>query len=248
MFKLPVLNNNDQFFVYLLHLITSEFGSEAVLKGGMVLRLLGSTRKTLDIDYTFVPYSSKKDILKRVEELFSRINEIDYHIKVNSKAIRINLSFNELRAQIEINVAKELKSEVISTASILDETMSLAPRIIKIMSLDIALANKLAAWNERRLLRDLYDIYYFLSVQKVEPDWDVLDNRLSNFESRIPKLKKIKKMSRSDLADNLEKELNVITQLNIEDELKGLIDSIEVPGLVFKFKDSLSRFLILLRD
>lgn len=40
-----------------------DFKNHAILKGGMVLKLLGSTRKTLDLDYTFVPFKSKKEIV-----------------------------------------------------------------------------------------------------------------------------------------------------------------------------------------
>ena len=113
---------------------------------------------------------------------------------------------------------------------------------------DVALSNKIAAWNERRLLRDLYDIYYFLSTQNVTPDWDVLNARLSSVESRIPKLRKITKVSRSQLAESLESELKTLTQKKVDNELGGLIDIIELPGLNLKVKDTVGKFLITLRD
>lgn len=244
MTRLPVLNSNEEFFVFLLHLMAEEFGGEAVLKGGMVLKLLGSNRETLDLDYTFVPFKSKKHVLERIEKLFTDIKGIQFEIKLNSKAIRVNLSAQKLRAQIEINVAMQLKSELISTANLAPA----AARVIRIMSLDVALANKLAAWNERRLLRDLYDIYYFLSRQGIEPDWNVLDTRLGKIESRIPKLKKIQSMTRLEFADSLEEELKKIDQNRIEDELSELLDPVEVPGLSHKFKDIIGRLLILLRS
>jgi predicted nucleotidyltransferase component of viral defense system len=33
------------------------------------------------------------------------------------------------------------------------------PKIVRIVNLPIAFAHKIAAWNERELLRDLFDIY-----------------------------------------------------------------------------------------
>ena len=45
-----------------LDLLAQRFGKRAVLRGGMVLRILGSPRFTNDLDYLFVPYKSKKDI------------------------------------------------------------------------------------------------------------------------------------------------------------------------------------------
>lgn len=244
MVNLPALKNNDQLFLFLLHIIAEKFEGQAVLKGGMVLRLLGSRRKTLDLDYTFVPYNSKNDILAPIKELFESIDGLSYEVKVNSKAIRVNLSVGELRSQIEINVAKELKTEAVSTSSLLDPSMAVVARVIKVMSLDVALANKLAAWNERRLLRDLYDIFYFLNTHKLQPDWNTLDNRLSKIESRIPKLRKIKKMSRLEFSDSLEKELEELTQSKLETELSGLLETVEMPGLAYKIKDVIGRFVL----
>ncbi len=244
MIKVPPLKNNDEFFVYLLHLITEEFESEAVLKGGMVLKLLGSTRETLDLDYTFVPFKSKKDVLERIKFLFLNLEGIKSEISTNSKAIRVNLSKGLLRAQIEINVALDLKTEVVSTASIIGDASPFPARIIRIMSLDVALSNKLAAWNERRLIRDLYDIYYFVSIHNLKPDWNVLESRLNNIESKIPKLKKIKSMSFTQFTDALELEIKNLTQERIETELEGLVSHTEIPGLAYRIRIAVKSLIL----
>ena len=43
-------------------------------------------------------------------------------------------------------------------------------RIIRVMNFNTALAHKLAAWNERDLIRDLYDAYYLFVVLHARPD------------------------------------------------------------------------------
>ena len=49
-----------------LDLFAQKFDKRAILRGGMVLRILGSPRFTNDLDYLFVPYESKKDIVSGV--------------------------------------------------------------------------------------------------------------------------------------------------------------------------------------
>ena len=119
--------------------------------------------------------------------------------------------------------------------------------IIKIMSLDVALSHKLAAWNERRLFRDLYDAYYLLEVQKVGPDKEILSSRLAQIESRLPKMKKIKTMSIEQFLDQLNLELVTLSQSDLNAELEGVLDEVELAGLAFKLKDCLSRLIVSLR-
>jgi predicted nucleotidyltransferase component of viral defense system len=176
MIEMPELKTQDDLFLYLMHVIHEKYQDSAILKGGMVLRLLGSQRETLDLDYVFVPFCSKKEIFSSIEELFESIEDLKSTISMNSKAIRINIEYESLRAQVEINVSEKVKSTAISTANLKESHNPTSARIIKIMSLDVALANKMAAWNERRLLRDIFDIYYFLEVQNVLPDLEVLEN------------------------------------------------------------------------
>lgn len=42
--------------VWVMHRFARALGEQAVIKGGMALRLLDSPRSTNDIDYVFVPY------------------------------------------------------------------------------------------------------------------------------------------------------------------------------------------------
>jgi hypothetical protein len=62
------------------------------------------------------------------------------------------------------------------------------------MDFSVALSHKLAAWNERRLLRDLYDAYFLYKMVGVLPDKKILMRRLAKVDSRLPRLIKVKKM------------------------------------------------------
>ena len=48
----------------IITLFTDEFGSGAILRGGMVLQLLDSPRLTNHLDYLFVLFQSKNEITK----------------------------------------------------------------------------------------------------------------------------------------------------------------------------------------
>ena len=243
MLKLPKIENRDTLFFFLIHIISDEFKGHAILKGGMVLRLLGSKRETIDLDYTMIPYKSKNDVLDDIKKLFTEIEGIDFEIKVHSKMIRVLVTASKINVQVEINVAQEIKIDVISTASLKDSINSTAPKIIKIMSLDVALAHKLAAWNERRLVRDLYDVFYLYEIQNIFPDKETINHRLDNINSRIPALKKIRKMTIKDFLKILKKDVDQLTQKNINSELESLLDETELSGLSMRMKNSINRLI-----
>ena len=57
-----------------MDLFARKFGRNAVLRGGMGLRILGCERLTNDLDYVFTPFKSKNDI---VEDVISALKEIE---------------------------------------------------------------------------------------------------------------------------------------------------------------------------
>ena len=71
----------EKLMVEVMNLFSERFSQQAILKGGMVLKLLGSLRNTNDLDYVFVPYSSKKDISGRILEVLSDLPEQSYPIQ-----------------------------------------------------------------------------------------------------------------------------------------------------------------------
>lgn len=237
----------ESIFVWLMHRISEEFEEHAVLKGGMSLRLVNCPRTTNDLDYVFVPFSSKKEIVKDLEKIVREIPNAKVSKSMNSKAIRISVKTDEVSLQIEANVSKECKSIAMSTSSLARSVNQLG-KVIQIMSFDVALSHKLAVWNERRLIRDLYDVYYIYEVIGEKPDVKTLKGRLLKIESRIPKLRKIKKMDINEFITVLKNEVGELNSKKIREELNPLFKEDELAGLDIRIKASLNRLIVYLEE
>ena len=98
-----------------------------------------------------------------------------------------------------------------------------------------------AAWNERRLLRDLYDCYFLSSRAGASPDIQVLDLRLAKIQSRLPRLKKLRSMSRNQLADELRQAATDLSDTDLEHELLGILPPEELAGLSIRIRVSVER-------
>ncbi len=168
----------ETLFLWIMHRFADVFKDHAILKGGMALRLIDSPRSTTVIDYVFVPHRSKQEIRAKVESVLGEITDAELTIELHSKMMRAEIRVDRAAIQLEANVAMECKSIPISTAAVAQQVGRPA-RVVRIMSPDWALARKLAAWNERRLLRDLYDVYFFAARLDELPDGEVLDRRLA---------------------------------------------------------------------
>ena len=174
-----MINSTEEFMAIAMDKIAMSFPENAILKGGMSLRLVDSPRGTNDLDYVFIPFKSKKDIVDILISALEEIPNVTIKHSLNSKCLRIILTSNNISIQIESNVMKECPSVILST-QLLSKKYGIAPKIIKIMSWDVALSNKIAAWCERRLIRDIYDIYFIFSILQEKPNLDVLKKRFSN--------------------------------------------------------------------
>lgn len=232
----------EALFVWFLHRISESFGEHAILKGGMALRLLNSPRSTNDLDYVFVPYSSKKEIEGKLNEILEEIPDATVSKSLNSKAINITIKIKNVSLQIEASVSKECKAIAMSTSALARQVNQLG-KIIRIMSFDIALSHKLAAWNERRLLRDLYDAYYIYEIIGEKPDLETLLVRLGKVESRIPEFRKIKRMSLEEFVQVLRENVENLSAKSLRDELRPLLDENELAGLDVKMKTSLKKLI-----
>jgi predicted nucleotidyltransferase component of viral defense system len=126
-------------------------------------------------------------------------------------------------------------------ATNLARALGQAPRVIRVMDSGVALANKLAAWNERRLLRDLYDGFLFTDQFATQPDLDVLDVRLRTVESRLPQLKRVKRISRTDFAEQLRLAVDGLSATMIQAELGSVLPSAEIPGLELRIPAAIRR-------
>ncbi len=165
---LPRPATPDGLFLWVMHRFTEVFEDHAILKGGMALRLVDSPRSTTDIDYVLVPYSSKKDVIDRIKAVLSEL-EAEVHIAAHSKMLRADVRVDEAAIQIEISVAATCRATPMATGGFA-RAQGQPSHVIRVMSWDHALAHKLAAWNERRLLRDLYDCYFLAQRLGESPD------------------------------------------------------------------------------
>jgi len=235
----------DGLFLWVMHRFAEVFEDHAVIKGGMVLRLLDSPRHTVDIDYVFVPFSSKKEIVTRIQEVLHEIEGAVIEIELHSKMLRANLRVDEAAIQIEANVATECEAIPIATGGFA-RSLGSPSQIVRIMSPSVSLAHKIAAWNERRLLRDLYDCYFLAGRAGASPDLAVLDSRLAKVESRLPGLKRLHSMSRGRLAEELVQATARLSDEDLEQELAGLLPPDEIAGLAVRIRVSVEKITRLL--
>lgn len=225
----------DALFLWVMHRFADEFHDHANLRGGMALRLIDSPRSTTDIDYVFAPFTSKKDIRTRVSLALRSLEGADVQISLHSKMLRAEVRLDDAAIQVEVSVASECHGVPMSTGGFARQ-LGQPARVIRIMSPEWSFAHKLAAWNERRLTRDLYDCYFFSSRLGVTLAIDVLDRRLADVVSRIPALAGRKTTSHAGLASDLRAEAASLTQDRVDAELGGLLPVAETAGLALRIK------------
>lgn len=227
----------DGLFLWVMHRFAEVFEDHAIIKGGIALRLLDCPRSTTDIDYVFVPYRSKKGIMRQVESVLSEIEGANVTSTLHSKMLRVTIELDSAAIQVELNVDMECPAIAVPTGELaIDQGQP--SRIVRVMALDRALAAKLAAWNERRLLRDLYDCYFLAGRLAEMPDMDALDARLGKIESRLPRLKKRKSMSRAEFGEELRHAAEALTEPALREELGGILPPDELVGLVPRIRSA----------
>lgn len=231
------INSNEALMTWLMNRFNQKWGEKAILKGGMVLRLLDCPRATNDLDYVFVPFKTKKDILPLVQEVIKELEGAKSLASFHSTSLRIGIHYKNFQTQIEADVDKKCKIQSISTVS-LAHKYNMLPEVISVVSLDWALAHKMAAWNERGLMRDLYDMYFIHHTLGVMPDLDILRKRLSqiHYSKKFQSSQQPKKMSLSDFCDKLDRIVGQLTFEAVKSELNGVMAPEILPGLDYKMK------------
>lgn len=230
----------DGLFLWVMHRFSERFGHEAILKGGMALRLFECPRSTTDIDYIFSPFSSKKEIEASIREVLAELEDASIDLKLHSKMIRAIVKLDAVSIQVEVSVASACSSEAMATAEFA-RGVGQPSRVVRVQARSAALAHKLAAWNERRLLRDLYDIYFLVARVGAQPDPDELSTRLARIQSRRPELKSTRSMTRTEFAEHLRLAAEGLTQAGLEEELGPLLPEEELAGLDIRVRAVLAR-------
>ncbi len=221
----------EKLLALVLDKFSQTFGKKAVLRGGMVLRVLGSARYTNDLDYVFVPYKSKKEVLPDIIACIESIPDTKYRYSLNSQCLRIVLTMDDTTIQVEVKVNNNIKTSSISN-QLLATQYNLPKRLIPIVDHSISLANKLAAWNERRIVRDIYDIWFFLTMH-VTPDEGVLLKRLKKprYSPTVKASDYFQGRTVREFYDFIRARVSKIPEKEFEDQLLDYLSPEDVVGL-----------------
>ncbi len=224
-----------------LDLFAQRFAQRAVLRGGMVLRILGSPRFTNDLDYVFVPYRSKKDMVPDIMACLKSIEGAEIRHTLNSKCLRVVLTVGGATIQIEAKAAMAARTSMASTRSFA-RAFNLPPRMVCIAEHSVALSNKLAAWNERRLIRDVYDIWFFLQMG-ILPDRETLESRLKNpdYSRLVSKRDRFVGTTADEFFEFLRHRVSTLTESDIAQSMSDYLPPEEITGLAMQFRAALTR-------
>jgi predicted nucleotidyltransferase component of viral defense system len=230
----------EALLVRVMDLFARKFDRRAVLRGGMGLRILGCERLTNDLDYVFIPFKSKKDI---VEDVISTLREIEgakIQYSLNSKCLRVALKVDDVSIQVEAKVAMDVPIQIISNKE-LALKFNLQPRLIPVVEYSVALANKMAAWNERRLVRDVYDIWFYLTMG-INPDIKTLKERLKkpSYSKLVRKEDYFRGAEVGQFYDFLRIKIRDMTDKDIENSLGDYLKKEDIAGLSMKFRAKLA--------
>lgn len=223
-----------------IHHISSAFGPEAVLKGGMSLRMYGITRSTIDVDYCFQPHKRKRgfmdDLVRIAEELF----DVPPVVTADSKKVQILGKRNGVDVIIEASAHSGFEPETIATTAVARE-VNLPPQLISVMPKSIAFAHKLGAWLDRRLARDLYDIHVYYSYLKAIPDPEILERRIVKPAYAKGVKGRPVLTSKEDFLQFLSDQADQMHDQELEDDLRGIVDERERVGIGMQILSTLRK-------
>ena len=234
-----MIEKEQELLAEILDLFAQEFPEQAILRGGMVLCLLGSPRLTNDLDYIFAPHKSKKKIVVEIVNALEKLNNVSLNQSMNSKCLRVLITRDSTTVQVEAKVAIQVKTEIASTR-LFSSKYRLPARLIQVADYSVALANKMAAWNERRLIRDVYDIWFYCQMG-IEPDTETLMTRLNKplYSKLVKKKDYFTGSDQKEFYEFLRLKVNTLTDQDIENELSDYLAPIEIPGLAMQIRAAL---------
>jgi predicted nucleotidyltransferase component of viral defense system len=238
-----MIEKEQELLARVLDLFAQHFDRKAVLRGGMVLRVLGSPRLTNDLDYIFVPYRSKNDIVDEIVSCLHSIEGAELDYSLNSKCLRVVLTLDRTTIQIEAKVAMDVQTATTSTR-LFSSQFDLPPRIIHVVDTGVALANKMAAWNERRLVRDIYDIWFLLQMNAT-PDTATLEKRLRKpvYSRLVKESDRFPGQTCGEFYEFIRAHVAELTDRQITNELADYLPPEETAGLALLFRAALAKLV-----
>ncbi len=189
--------------LFLSALYEQKESSKIYFKGGTALRLLlNSFRFSEDLDFTSL--ISNGEIRKLLAKSIKKINLIVPEVELKQVKTNINsltgflrYKTNELKFPLNIHMEFSLREKPLTEKDVVLETLfPVSPYpIIKCLSWEEILAEKIRALMHRAKGRDLFDIWYLLSKGK-EIDWKMVNKKMAFYNKRI---------SLDDLVDKISK-------------------------------------------
>lgn len=245
---MDTVQSDEALRVLIINQLGKKLGKHAILKGGMVLRLLDCPRYTNDLDYIFIPFKSKKEIAPMIVEALKELEGVTVQHHFHSTNVQFDVVLKNtsgtFKTQVEANVSNHCETESLTTGDFAKQ-FQLAPQIIRVMRFDVMLGHKLMAWNERRLMRDLYDAYFIFKNLNVTPNLDVMRKRLQDihYAKRMSGKSLPKKMSLEEFWQVLASELKTLTPADLENELRDTLDIHQLLGLDKKINIVLTQMM-----
>jgi predicted nucleotidyltransferase component of viral defense system len=236
------IRTQQELMAALIAFIADKFPQNAVLKGGMSMKAAFNCRRhTADIDWTFIPFKSKKPVFEKIEK---EIETLDY-VRITGKGMRSTNAFfeislksrPEIRTKIEFSTEEECPTIPVSGSEFAN-SVDLPGFILNIISPPVAMSHKLAAWLERDEIKDIYDTYYY-TISGIIPDIGVLKKRLFkvNYQrkTRLPK-----KMTISGFLSLLLERVKGLSEKDMQ-SLSPILPANELPSLKQKIQSAISR-------
>ena len=100
----------------------------------------------------------------------------------------------------------------------------------------------MAAWNERRLIRDVYDIWFYLKLG-VKPDFDILNKRLNkcSYSKLVNKEDYFMGNGISDFYDFLRSYVSQLTDQLVIDSLQNYLNREDLAGIAMMIRTEFSK-------
>ena len=236
------IRTQQELMAALIAFVADKFPQNAVLKGGMSMKAaFNCKRHTADIDWTFIPFKSKKPVFEKLEK---EIETLDY-VRITGKGMHSTNGFIEvslksrsgIRTRIEFSAEEECPAIPVSGTEFA-ASVDLPGFILNVISPPVAMSNKLAAWLERDEMKDIYDIYYY-AISGIVPDMGVLKKRLSKINYQR-KTRLSKTLSFSEFLSLLLERVNGLSDKEME-SLSPILPANELPSLKQKIQSAISR-------
>ncbi len=150
---------------------------KAVMHGGTAIwRCYGSSRFSEDVDF-YLPFDTRTAKLQDLRQVFSSKNLAVEKFKKTNGSLFAKLSYTGTAVRLEA-IFKDIKHSIIKPYEMSDGTSIL----VNTLSPEDLILEKISAYQARRKVRDLYDIYFLLSFLE---DSKKVRNSLQEFLGKL---------------------------------------------------------------